>query len=186
MEGRGKSRWVLRGMAIAIWGFVQLTAVEGMSAPPQGVFRQAIHWDMSADWFDPATIAGAGGATYFNMYLLHDALFKPMPDGFYAPCLAESWTVSPDSKVYEFRLRKGVKFHNGDTMTAEDVIFSFWRYKAAQAKLLHGKTEKVDAVNPYLVRFRFKEPFPDFLDYFLTGATTIGWVVPKKYVERVG
>ena len=109
-----------------------------------------------------------------------------MPDGTYSPCLAESWTVSPDAKTYEFKLRQGVKFHNGDTMTAEDVIFSFWRFKATQAKIIHDKTEKVEAVNPYLVRFKFKEPFPDFLEAMLPGSTTIGWIVPKKYVEKVG
>jgi peptide/nickel transport system substrate-binding protein len=109
-----------------------------------------------------------------------------MPDGTYSPCLAESWTISPDSKVYEFKLRQGVKFHNGDPMTAEDVIFSFQRYKAAQAKIIQGKTEKVEAVNPLTVRFTFKEPFPDFLEYLLPGASAIGWVVPKNYVEKVG
>ena len=92
----------------------------------------------------------------------------------------------PDARVYEFKLRQGVKFHNGDTMTADDVIFSFWRYKAGQAKNIHDKTEKVEAVNPYLVRFQFKEPFPDFLESLLPGATTMGWIVPKKYVEKVG
>ena len=71
-------------------------------------------------------------------------------------------------------------------MTAEDVVFSFKRYKAAQAKFIHDKTEKVEAIDPYLVRITFKEPFPDFLDYLLPGATSIGWVVPKKYVEKVG
>jgi peptide/nickel transport system substrate-binding protein len=109
-----------------------------------------------------------------------------MPDGTYSPCLAESWTISQDAKVYEFKLRKGVKFHNGDPLTAEDVIFSFWRYKAGQAKIIHGKTEKVEAVNPHLVRFQFKESFPDFLEYLLPGATSIAWIVPKKYVEKVG
>jgi peptide/nickel transport system substrate-binding protein len=44
----------------------------------------------------------------------------------------------------------------------------------------------VEIVNPYLVRITFKVPFPDFLDYHLSGITTIGWVVPKKYIERVG
>ena len=56
--------------------------------------------------------------------MYHDALLKLMPQGWYTPCLAESWTISPDYKVYEFKLRKGVKFHNGDEMTAEDVVFS--------------------------------------------------------------
>ena len=125
-------------------------------------------------------------SAHLPLYLFHDALLKPMPDGMYSPCLAESWSISPDAKVYEFKLRKGVKFHNGDTMTAEDVVFSFKRYKAAQAKLIHDRTEKVEAVNPYLVRIYFKEPFPDFLEYLLPGATQIGWVVPKKYVEQVG
>jgi peptide/nickel transport system substrate-binding protein len=155
------------------------------SASPAGVLKEAIHWGLSADWLDPATNAGLVPAQ-ITLYLFHDALVKPMPDGTYSPCLAESWSISPDSKVYEFKLRKGVKFHNGDPLTAEDVIFSFQRYKAAQAKIIHGKTEKMEAVNPHLVRFTFKEPFPDFLEYLLPGATAIGWVVPKKYIEKVG
>ena len=55
-----------------------------------------------------------------------------------APSLAESWTVSPDSLTYEFVLRKGAKFHNGDPVTAEDVKFSFERYRGAGAGRLQG------------------------------------------------
>jgi peptide/nickel transport system substrate-binding protein len=176
----------------SFWGMVLITGVMLISglnpvqaAAPAGTLKQAIHWGLSADWLDPATNS-ALIPSQITLYLFHDALFKPMPDGTYTPCLAESWTVSPDAKVYEFKLRQGVKFHNGETMTAEDVIFSFWRYKAGQAKIIHDKTEKVEAVNPYLVRFRFKESFPDFLEALLPGATTMGWIVPKKYVEQVG
>jgi ABC-type transport system substrate-binding protein len=50
-------------------------------------------------------------------YALHDALVKPMPGQRLAPSLAESWSASPDGLVYEFILRKGVKFHNGDPVT---------------------------------------------------------------------
>ncbi len=173
---------------LALGGILGVSAGDVLAASPAGVLKQAIHWAISADWLDPATCGLVSG--HAALYLFHDALVKPMPGGIYTglytPSLAESWTVSPDSKVYEFRLRKGVKFHNGDTMTAEDVVFSFWRYRAAHAKTIHAKTEKVEIVNPYLVRFHFKEPFPDFFEYLVPGTTSIQWVVPKKYVERVG
>ena len=71
------------------------------------------------------------------------------------PSLAESWTVSQDQKVYEFKLRQGVKFHNGDPFTAEDVKFSFQR---AKAKLLHEKVKDVVVVDPHRVRFVLHEP----------------------------
>ncbi len=180
-----KNRRLLKVIGPAVMGLFLSVSADILAAPPQGVLKEAIHFGISADWLDPAT-CGFSLSANMPLYLLHDGLVKAMPEGLYTPCLAESWTVSPDAKVYEFKLRKGVKFHNGDVMTAEDVVFSFWRYKAAQAKFIHGRTEKVEAVNPQLVRFHFKEPFPDFLDYFLTGATSIGWVVPKKYVEKVG
>ena len=62
---------------------------------------------------------------FMVMYALHDAMVKPMPGNPLAPSLAESWTMSPDGLTYEFVLRKGAKFHNGEPVTAEDVKFSF-------------------------------------------------------------
>ncbi len=180
-----KKGWFSDVVLLAVLGMFLFGSAKVLAAPPQGILKQAIHWSLSADWMDPAT-ASFPIPAFHPMYLFHDALLKATPEGLYGPSLAESWTASPDARVYEFKLRRGVKFHNGDPMTAEDVIFSFWRYKAAQAKFLHGKTEKVEAVNPHLVRFHFKEPFPEFLEYLLTGSTTVGWIVPKKYVEKVG
>ncbi len=171
---------------LALWGVFHFGPAEVQAANPNGEFKGAIHWALSADWLDPAVNSGLAISTYLPLYLFHDALIKAMPEGLYTPCLAESWTISPDSKVYEFKLRRGVKFHNGDTMTSEDVVFGFKRYKGAQAKFLHDRIERVEAIDPYLVRITFKEPFPDFLDYLLPGSTTIGWVVPKNYLEKVG
>jgi len=71
------------------------------------------------------------------LYALHDALIKPLPGNDMAPCVAESSKESPDGLVYEFKLRDGLRFHNGDPVTAEDVKFSFQRYRGASAKLLH-------------------------------------------------
>jgi peptide/nickel transport system substrate-binding protein len=180
-----KKKWLLTGMVLALLGIILFGSNAAEAAAPEGVFKEAIHWSISADWLDPAT-CGYSFSTALTLYLLHDALVKFMPEGTYTPCLAASWSSSPDKKVWDFKLRKGVKFHNGDTMTAEDVVFSFWRYNSTGAKFIHARTEKVEAVNPNLVRFQFKKPFPDFLDYLLPGSTSIGWVVPKKYVEKIG
>ena len=73
------------------------------------------------------------------LYALHDALVKPMPGNAMAPSLAESWSVSKDGLVYEFVLRQGAKFHNGDPVTADDVKFSFERYRGAAAKAPEGQ-----------------------------------------------
>ena len=120
------------------------------------------------------------------LYAIHDALVKPMPAGDNTPSLAESWTVSKDGLTYEFVLRKGVKFHNGEPVTAEDVKFSFDRYKGAGAKLLKDRVREVQIVDPGRVRFHLKEPWPDFMTFYGTSATGAAWIVPKKYVEKVG
>ncbi|HEU0094024.1 MAG TPA: ABC transporter substrate-binding protein, partial [Vicinamibacteria bacterium] len=120
------------------------------------------------------------------LYALHDGLVKPMPGNAMAPSLAESWSMSKDGLTYEFVLRKGVKFHNGDVMTAEDVKFSFERYRGASSSDLKAKVARVDVVDPNRVRFTLKRPWPDFLTFYATPATGAAWIVPKKYVERVG
>jgi peptide/nickel transport system substrate-binding protein len=71
-------------------------------------------------------------------------------------------------------------------VTAEDVKFSFERYRGAAAKLLKDRVAAVETVDPLHVRFRLKEPWPDFMTFYATPATGAGWVVPKKYVEQVG
>jgi peptide/nickel transport system substrate-binding protein len=136
-------------------------------------------------WFDPAEAEGIITPFIFY-YALHDAVVKPMPGKPLAPSLAESWSVSPDGLTYEFILRRGVKFHNGDTVSAEDVKFSFERYKGAAAAAYRARVAAVEVVDPHRVRFRLKQPWPDFMTFYGTPATGAGWVVPKKYVERVG
>src|SRR5262245_63188653 len=121
---------------------------------------------------------------FWIQYALHDALVKPMPGNIMTPSLAESWTLSPDQKTYEFKLRQGLKFHNGDPFTAEDVKFSFLRAKSS--RVLKEKVRDVEVVDPYRVRFQLNEPFPDFMALYGTLATASGWVVPKKYIEKVG
>src|SRR5262249_18452350 len=104
-------------------------------ANPEGTMTWAVHITLASRWLDPAETEGII-TPFMVLYALHDALVKPMPAGLNTPSLAESWTESKDGLTYEFVIRKGVKFHNGDPVTAADVKFSFERYKGAVVKLL--------------------------------------------------
>ncbi|MDR7551062.1 MAG: ABC transporter substrate-binding protein, partial [Armatimonadota bacterium] len=82
------------------------------------------------------------------------------------PLLAESYTVSPDGKVYTFKLRRGVRFHTGGTMTADDVVFSYRRLgnlKDNPAWLFSDHVAKIEAVDASTVRFTLTEPNAAFL-----------------------
>src|SRR2546426_1327208 len=150
---------------------------------PEGEMRWALYVTLPPLWFDPGEVVGVI-TPFWVLYALHDALVNPMPGNLMAPSLAESWTVSADQKVYEFKLREGVKFHNGDPFTAEDVRFSFQRSKVG--KVLKERVRDVEIVSPSRVRFHLHEPFPDFMAFYGTLATGAAWIVPKKYVESVG
>jgi peptide/nickel transport system substrate-binding protein len=107
-------------------------------------------------------------------YAVHDALVRPLPGTRMGAALAQSWSQSADGLSYEFVLRKGVKFQNGDPVTAEDVKFSFERYRGASATVLKAKVAAVEIVDPLRVRFRLKQPWPDFLTFYsLTTAAII-------------
>jgi peptide/nickel transport system substrate-binding protein len=155
------------------------------AAGPEGQMTWGVHFSLAPTWLDPAETP-AMITPFLTLYAVHDAVAKPMPGNPMAPGLAESWTVSKDGLAYDFVLRKNVRFHNGDTLTADDVKFSFERYKGGSAALLKQRVAAVEVVDPLRVRFRLKEPWSDFLTFYATPATGAGWIVPKKYVERVG
>ncbi|PYM26340.1 MAG: hypothetical protein DMD78_04425 [Candidatus Rokuibacteriota bacterium] len=150
-----------------------------------GQITWATHFTLAPTFFDPAETPGLI-TPFILLYALHDALVKPMPGKSMAPSLAESWSVSSDGLVYEFVLRKGTKFHTGDPVTAEDVKFSFERYRGIFVRALKEHVASVETPDAGRVRFRLKKPWPDFLLHYATPATGAGWIVPKKYVERVG
>ena len=154
-------------------------------ATPAGQITLAATVTLAPTWFDPAETPGVI-TPFLTLYALHDALVKPMPGNAFAPCLAESWTVSKDGLTYELTLRKGVRFHNGEALTADDVKFSFERYKGGGATSLKSRVAAVEIAVPLRIRFRLKQPWPDFMTFYGTPATSAAWIVPKKYMERVG
>src|SRR5262245_57371363 len=106
-------------LAIVLVCVSALLGAPPAGAGPEGQMTWAVHTSLVPSWFDPAE--NIQGTPFMVLSATHDALVKPMPGKGMAPSLAESWTTSPDGLVYEFALRKGVKFHNGDPVTAEDV-----------------------------------------------------------------
>ena len=175
------TRWrhILRSVALAI------LLVTPASAQPAGTVTFAVHVTLATRWLDPAE-TDAEITPFMVFYALHDALVKPMPASLNAPSLAESWTMSKDGRVWEFVLRKGTRFHNGDPVAAEDVKFSFERYRGAAAPILKERVREVQVVDPGRVRFHLKDPWPDFMTFYGTSASGAAWIVPKKYFEKVG
>jgi peptide/nickel transport system substrate-binding protein len=182
MDRRGRSRLlaVVLVCVVLLAGGPSPAVAQGK---PEGEMRWALYVTLSPVWFDPGEVSGQL-TPFWVAYALHDALIKPMPGNLLAPSLAESWTVSPDQLTYEFKLREGLKFHNGDPFTAEDVKFSFHRAKGS--KVLHEKVREVTIVAPARVRFTLHEPWPDFITFYGSLVSGAGWIVPKKYVEQVG
>src|SRR5258708_12291657 len=152
-------------------------------AAPEGELTWAVHISLAPTWFDPAETPSVI-TPFMMLYAMHDALVKPMPGHPLAPSLAESWSLSKDGLAYEFVLRKGVKFHNGDPLGAEDVKFSLERYKGGAAATFKARVAGVDVLDPQRVRIRLKQPWPDFMTFYGSPATGAGWIVPEKYAHK--
>ena len=171
------------GLAVGTSGAAG-AARSARAAAPQGQLTWGIHVSLAPSWFDPADTQ-ALITPFMVLYALHDAMVKPMPGKSQAACLAESWSASEDGLGYEFVIRKGAKFHNGEPVTGEDVKFSFERYRGASHELMQEQVAAIETPDPGRVHFKLKKPWPDFLTFY-SSASGSGWVVPKKYVEQVG
>lgn len=147
------------------------------------------------DSMDPAKAESAGTReVLFNVY---DGLMKPDTDGNLNPAVASEYVISPDGKTYSFTLRKGVKFHDGTNVTAQDVKFSIERYKnsttGGSLVSAFAAVEKVDIVDETHVDVVLQAPDTDFLAYFTIGITPASvedldanpvGCGPYKYVSR--
>src|SRR5713226_8498298 len=162
-----------------------LGTARSSTAAPEGTMTWGVHITLASRWLDPGETEGIA-TPFMVLYALHDALVKPMPAGLYTPCLAESFAPSKDGLTYEFVIRKGAKFHNGEPVTAADVKFSFERYKGSGAKILKERVREVQTPDAQHVRFTLKEPWPVFMAFYGTTATGAGWIVPRAYVEKLG
>jgi peptide/nickel transport system substrate-binding protein len=155
------------------------------SAPAQAAARRGgslkVGLDVDADSLDPRLARNTSGfrvrEVVFNGLVVINADFSPAPD------LAESWQ-NPDEKTYVFKLRPDAKFHDGSTLTSEDVKYTFetildekfsspWRAN-------YTPIDTIETPDPTTVRFSLKTPFGPFLSYMDMG------IVSKAAAEKLG
>jgi peptide/nickel transport system substrate-binding protein len=188
-------RHLLKLGGAALAGASMAPAVARAQTPKRGGTLAIRTWD--PPHFDPfQTISYK---THIALSFTHSRLLKHKAGPSVVPGtfpvegdLAESWTQSPDQKTYEFKLRRGVKWHNkppvnGRELTADDVVFSvnhFLTVKGnANAYMLKG-VDKVEATDKYTVKFTLKEPFVWFLD-MISNPHAVA-IVAKEVVEKYG
>src|SRR5438034_4412713 len=145
-----------------------------------GLLKAAFSADPAG--FDP--VRGPSGMSHVVIEQVYSTLMALDPDAKPYPELAESSEVSHDGLMYTFRLRRGVKFHNGDDLTASDVKFTFDRLRAPNSGYSYGAQvetiKSVDVVDPHTVQFRLTKVTGPFLIYMAFPGSSI---VPKKLVE---
>lgn len=132
------------------------------------------------DSLDPYQLTAAGTReVLFNIY---EGLVKATATGEYVPAVASDSTVSEDGLTYTFTLREGVRFHNGDTVTAEDVKYSF--ETCAETTVDTALAAALSAVQTLsaegdTITITLAEPNPDFLSY-----VGMVYIVPDDYTEQ--
>jgi peptide/nickel transport system substrate-binding protein len=135
-----------------------------------------------APGLDP-TVAPAAAIGEIVHYNILEGLTKINVDGSIVPLLAESWKIDPDGKVYTFKLRKGVKFSDGEAFDASDVKFSFERAKAPGStnkakKAVFDNISRIDTPDPSTVIIVLNQPDGNFL--FRMGENTAVILDPKS------
>jgi peptide/nickel transport system substrate-binding protein len=117
---------------------------------------------------------------------MYDALVTYDSKGNYIPSVAESWTLSPDGKLWTFNIRRGIKFHNGDPLTAADVKFSVDRFASKESTnpwspYLRNNLDRTEVKDDYTFLYYSKNPEPPLIIPF-----SFTRILPKNYFERVG
>ena len=133
------------------------------------------------DSLDPHKTVKAG--TREVMFNVFEGLMKPTPNGDLTPAIAESYEVSEDRMTYTFHLREGVQFHNGKTVTAEDVVYSIQRCAAATETGIvqveaFSVIQDIKTPDDKTVAITISEPSNEFISYMTTA------ILPADYDKQ--
>lgn len=184
-------RRFLQGAAAAAGGLVIASCAPGSTGgqvAPGGNARKlaavqklTIGFNKEPISLDPRENDAISQGAYNNIFdrlISLDESLKPIPH------IAESWTISADGKVYTFKLRTGVKFHDGTALTADDVKFSIDRLNTLKSPKYSylSAISGVEAVDSQTVRITLKQPFAPFMHAIYATAH----IVPQALVTRIG
>jgi peptide/nickel transport system substrate-binding protein len=164
---------------------IQNAQIEPGRGKSKGTLTIAMHFALDPGWLDPLEHSYAITQVKYD-YLVHDALIKPMPQGEATYSLAEHAEMTADYNQVAFRLRPGLKFHDGTPLTTADVKWTYENFKGANAKIFQDKLDHIEIVDDRTIIFSFKEPFINFTDLYNGVVSGIGWIVPKDYYAKVG
>jgi len=183
-----------RLVAVLVVVSLALSAGWGSSIPARAAGAKPGGKIVYGAWQDPDTLdpqrTGLAAATRVLSQVFDTLVCRQAGDPKIYPGLAESWTISPDAREYTFKLKKGVKFHDGTPMNAHAVKFTFDRIQDPATKALSSKGNMgtyvgSDVVDEFTVKVKFRDPYPAFLT--LAATATVGIISPtaaKKGLEE--
>lgn len=178
-------RWTYLSATLGLSLHLGLAAA--MAAMPGAALAQAkkdslvLAMTLEPPGLDPtiAPAAAIGEVVHYNIF---EGLTKILENGEVGPLLADSWTVSPDMKVFTFKLKSGVKFSDGTAFDAADVKYSFETYGGEKStnkrKAVFANIESIATPNPQTVAITLKKADPTFL--FSLGENTAVITAPES------
>lgn len=165
---------------------VMAVAALAVSAAAETTYKQAIRIATTGDMPSAYPYGNSSTQTSITTNSTHEGLVKMHTDGSAAPVLATEWSCNEDSTVWTFKIRDGVKFHDGSDLTAEDVKFT-WEYSSDTANdgvnwviTGAGLIDNIEVPDEHTVVFNMKSSTPDWLFYAAQK------IVSKSAVEALG
>jgi peptide/nickel transport system substrate-binding protein len=133
--------------------------IEVVRGTPKGRLIIAQHYALDPGWLDPREHQASATQVVYD-YLVHDAMVKPMPQGLHTYSLAQHAEMAADYTKAAFRLRPGLKFHDGHPLTTKDVKWTYENYKGVNFKIFQDKLDRIELVDDRTIIFHFTIPSP--------------------------
>ena len=175
-------------LVLATASYVLLTATPGAAAKPEGTLTVAVATFGNERWL-PHLYVGAEDVVLKPMY--ENLLSRDPKTGDLIPMLAERWQVLDGGRTWRFHLRKGIRFHNGAEMTAEDVRFTFTTLaKDGSANSLAPEfrlIKSMEVEDPYTLTVHFDKPSVVFSNKVNQGLfSSVAFIQSKRHIESAG